>query len=222
MSVFILHLETSTPICSVALSKNGQLLGHLDQIGAGFIHGESLTLMIEALLAEQKVTLSMLQAISYSAGPGSYTGLRIGLSTAKGLCFALQIPLIAIPTHLSLLQIGLESEQTQITSIVTMLDARRMEVYFEAFDQHGVSKTPLCCQIIEAHSLNPYKPCVVIGDANEKVAALIQDSQIQYLNTPLSAKYQSKIAFDLYQEGKFEDTAYCSPIYLKGANGVLL
>jgi tRNA threonylcarbamoyladenosine biosynthesis protein TsaB len=178
--------------------------------------------MIEALLDEQKVTLSMLQAISYSAGPGSYTGLRIGLSTAKGLCFALQIPLIAIATHLSLLQIGLESEQTQITSFVTMLDARRMEVYFEAFDQHGVSKTPLCCQIIEAHSLDPYKPCVVIGDANEKVAALIQDSQIHYLNTPLSAKYQSKIAFDLYQEGKFEDTAYCSPIYLKGANGVLL
>jgi tRNA A37 threonylcarbamoyladenosine modification protein TsaB len=103
-----------------------------------------------------------------------------------------------------------------------MLDARRMEVYFEAFDQHGASKTPLCCQIIEAHTLDPYKPGVVIGDANEKVAALIQDSQIQYLNTPLSAKYQSKIAFDLYQEGKFEDTAYCSPIYLKGANGVLL
>jgi tRNA threonylcarbamoyladenosine biosynthesis protein TsaB len=215
MSVFLLHLETSTPICSVALSKNGQLLGHLDQIGDGFIHGESLTLMIEALLAEQKVTLSMLQAISYSAGPGSYTGLRIGLSTAKGLCFALQIPLIAIPTHQSLLQIGLEILGPQNANIVTMLDARRMEVYFEAFDQNGASKTPLCCQIIEAHTLDPYMPCVVIGDANEKVAALIQDSQIQYLNTPLSAKYQSKIAFDFYQEGKFEDTAYCSPIYLK-------
>jgi tRNA threonylcarbamoyladenosine biosynthesis protein TsaB len=222
MSVFILHLETSTPICSVALSKNGHLLGHLDQVGDGFIHGESLTLMIEALLAEQEVTLSMLQAISYSAGPGSYTGLRIGLSTAKGLCFALQIPLIAIPTHQSLLQIGLEFHGSENANIVTLLDARRMEVYFEAFDMRGANLTPLCCQIMEANTLDPYKPCVVIGDANEKVAALIQVAQIQYCNTPLSAKYQSKIAFELFQVQQFEDTAYCSPIYLKGANGVLL
>ena len=94
MSLLILHLETSTKICSVALSQDGIILAHNDQTGDGYIHGEALTLMIEALLQNAHKTLQDLQAISFSSGPGSYTGLRIGLSTAKGLCYALSIPLI--------------------------------------------------------------------------------------------------------------------------------
>jgi tRNA threonylcarbamoyladenosine biosynthesis protein TsaB len=99
MSAYILHLETSTKICSVAISQNGVLLAYQDQTGEAYIHGEELTLMIQALLRQTNLNLQNISAISYSSGPGSYTGLRIGLSTAKGLCFALSIPLIALPTH---------------------------------------------------------------------------------------------------------------------------
>lgn len=222
MSVFLLHLETSTKICSVAISKDGVVLDYLDRTGDGFIHGEQLTLMIEELLEKQQFKLHDLHAISYSSGPGSYTGLRIGLSTAKGLCFALQIPLIAIPTHQSLFQIGLLHATSEQQTIICMLDARRMEVYFEAFDQYGHTLAPLSCQIIEAQSLKTYLPCVVVGDANEKVAALIDDPQVQFINEDISAQYQAKLAFDKYQKQQFEDLAYCGPIYLKGANGVLL
>lgn len=222
MSVLLLHLETSTKICSVALSKDGVVLGYLDRIGDGFIHGESLTLMIEEVLEKHQIPFTALSGISYSAGPGSYTGLRIGLSTAKGLCFALQIPLIAIPTHQSLCQIGLLHTSSQQQKIICMLDARRMEVYFEGFDSAGRVIEPLSCQIIEAQSLKSHLPCVVVGDANEKVAALIADPEVQFINDLLSAQYQAKLAFEKYQKQLFEDLAYCGPIYLKGANGVLL
>lgn len=222
MSVNLLHLETSTKICSVAISKDGVVLDYLDRTGDGFIHGEQLTLMIEELLEKQQFKLHDFHAISYSSGPGSYTGLRIGLSTAKGLCFAMQIPLIAIPTHQSLYQIGKLNASPKHSAIVCLLDARRMEVYFEAFDQYGHTLAPLSCQIIEAQSLKTYLPCVVVGDANEKVAALITDPEVLYVNDLLSAQYQAKCAFEKFQKQQFEDLAYCGPIYLKGANGVLL
>lgn len=222
MSVLLLHLETSTKICSVALSKDGVVLGYLDRIGDGFIHGESLTLMIEEVLEKHQIPFTALSGISYSAGPGSYTGLRIGLSTAKGLCFALQIPLIAIPTHQSLCQIGLLHTSSQQQKIICMLDARRMEVYFEGYDTRGNLIKPLCCQIIDANSFNSFLPCLVVGDANDKIAALIADPEVQFINDLLSAQYQAKLAFEKYQKQLFEDLAYCGPIYLKGANGVLL
>ena len=222
MSILLLHLETSTKICSVALSKDGVVLGYLDRIGDGFIHGESLTLMIKEILEKCQIPLTALSGISYSAGPGSYTGLRIGLSTAKGLCFALQIPLIAIPTHQSLFQIGILKATAKQKAIVCMLDARRMEVYFEGYDTRGNLIKPLCCQIIDANSFNAFLPCLVVGDANDKIAALIEDPRVSFIDEKLSAKYQATLAYKKYQEKHFEDLAYCSPIYLKGANGVLL
>lgn len=222
MSILLLHLETSTKICSVALSKDGVVLDYLDRIGDGFIHGESLTLMIEEILEKCQIPLTALSGISYSAGPGSYTGLRIGLSTAKGLCFALQIPLIAIPTHQCLFQIGILKATAKQKAIVCMLDARRMEVYFEGYDTRGNLIKPLCCQIIDANSFNAFLPCLVVGDANDKIAALIGDPEVLFIDESLSAQYQSKLAFEKYQKQQFEDIAYCGPIYLKGANGVLL
>jgi tRNA threonylcarbamoyladenosine biosynthesis protein TsaB len=206
----------------VAISKDGVVLDYLDRTGDGFIHGEQLTLMIEELLEKQQFKLHDFHAISYSSGPGSYTGLRIGLSTAKGLCFATQIPLIAIPTHQSLCQIGHLHASSHQQTIICMLDARRMEVYFESFDTRGNVIEPLSCQIIDANSFNAFLPCLVIGDANEKIAALIEDPGVSFIDVKLSAKYQAILAYKKYQEKHFEDLAYCSPIYLKGANGVLL
>jgi tRNA threonylcarbamoyladenosine biosynthesis protein TsaB len=103
-----------------------------------------------------------------------------------------------------------------------MLDARRLEVYFEGFDTRGNVIEHLRCQIIDANSFNAFLPCLVVGDANEKIAALTEDPRVSFIDEKLSAKYQATLAYKKYQEQHFEDLAYCSPIYLKGANGVLL
>ncbi len=222
MSALILHLETSTKICSVALSQNGTLLSYLDKTGDGYIHGEQLTLMITELLLRTGVQLQDLSAISYSAGPGSYTGLRIGLSTAKGLCFAMQIPLIAIPTHQILFQIAKETGLTTDAEVFALLDARRSEVYLQTFDAQGDTLQHLQCALLEKTVLTELSSMIVVGDANEKAKSYWTDPSIQWLDQPLSAKFQVKPAQQALEMNAFEDLAFCSPIYLKGANGVLL
>jgi tRNA threonylcarbamoyladenosine biosynthesis protein TsaB len=222
MSALILHLETSTKICSVALSENGKLLSYLDKSGDGYIHGEQLTLMITEVLNNTRFQLKDLSAVSYSSGPGSYTGLRIGLSTAKGLCFALQIPLIAIPTHQNLFQIAEETGLTTDAEVFALLDARRSEVYLQTFDAQGSTLRELQCALLENSVVTAMNSIVVVGDANEKAKTYWTDPSIQWLEQPLCAKFQAAPAYKAYQMKAFEDLAYCSPIYLKGANGVLL
>jgi tRNA threonylcarbamoyladenosine biosynthesis protein TsaB len=222
MSALILHLETSTKICSVAISQNGVLLAYQDQTGEGYIHGEELTLMIQALLRQTNLNLQNISAISYSSGPGSYTGLRIGLSTAKGLCFALQIPLIAIPTHQILFQIARETSLATDAEVFTLLDARRTEVYMQIFDAQGATLSELQCALLENTVVSELSSIIVVGDANEKAKTYWTDPSIQWLDQALCAKFQAEPAFMAFEMKAFEDLAYCSPIYLKGANGVLL
>jgi len=222
MSTLILHLETSTKICSVAISENGVLRAYQDQTGEGYIHGEELTLMIQTLLRQTNLNLKDLSAISYSSGPGSYTGLRIGLSTAKGLCFALQIPLLAIPTHQILFQIAKENNLTTGVHVFALLDARRTEVYLQTFDAQGNSVQQLQCALLENTALPESDSITVVGDANEKAKTYWTDPSIQWIDAPLSAKFQAQIVAQAFENQTFEDLAYCSPIYLKGANGVLL
>ena len=222
MNPLILHLETSTKVCSVALSQNGILLSHLDQSSDGYIHGEVLTLMIQDVLQSAKVTLEQIHAISYSSGPGSYTGLRIGLSTAKGLCFALQIPLIAIPTHLALFELAKQNGLSSPTSVLALLDARRTEVYMQIFDSEGNSQEKVHCALLENTSITAFIPAFVVGDANEKAMTYWEQQNLTWINTKLSAQYQVLPALTAFENQTFEDLAYCSPIYLKGANGVLL
>lgn len=222
MSTIILHLETSTKICSVAVSKDGKLIAHSDQTGDGYIHGEALTLMIEALLQNSNLTLQDIQAISYSSGPGSYTGLRIGLSTAKGLCFALTIPLLALPTHQILLQVSKEFNQNKNQRVIALLDARRTEAYMEVFDAQGKSIQSLHCALLEQTDISCYLPALVVGDSNLKAQTYWTSQDLIWINEALSARFQVQVAFQKFQAQQFEDLAYCSPIYLKGANGVLL
>jgi tRNA threonylcarbamoyladenosine biosynthesis protein TsaB len=222
MSTLILHLETSTKICSVALSKDGILLAHKDQTADGFIHAEALTLMIEALLQHSNLTLQDLQAISYSSGPGSYTGLRIGLSTAKGLCFALAIPLLALPTHQILFQISKEFDLNENKRVIALLDARRTEAYMEVFDAQGKSIQNLHCALLEQTDISSYLPALVVGDSNLKAQTYWSSKDLIWIDEPVSARFQAQVAFVKFQAQQFEDLAYCSPIYLKGANGVLL
>jgi len=222
MSPLILHLETSTKICSVALSQDGILLAHNDQTGDGYIHGEALTLMIEALLQNTHKTLPDLQAISFSSGPGSYTGLRIGLSTAKGLCYALSIPLIAIPTHQILFQMAIKSSSERPKNTIALLDARRTEVYMEVFDTQGKSIQYLQCALLEQTDISSFLPALVVGDSNLKAQTYWTSNELIWRNEVLSARFQVQVAFQKFQAQQFEDLAYCSPIYLKGANGALL
>ena len=132
---YILHLETSTKVCSVALSKEGKLVQKMETSEDGYVHGEKLTLFIQEVLAKEGISPKFLKAISVASGPGSYTGLRIGVSSAKGLCYALGIPLISVDT----LQVLAKQVVIENGLIVPMLDARRMEVYSAIFDS--------CCNV---------------------------------------------------------------------------
>ena len=125
MSCVFLHLETATKVCSVALSVDGNLVALKESNSDAYIHGEYLTLFIEEVLQVSNINIEQLSAVSISSGPGSYTGLRIGVSTAKGLCFGLQIPLIEIETLDALMQKGMKINET--ANLLAVLDARRMD-----------------------------------------------------------------------------------------------
>jgi len=217
MNNYILHLETATKVCSVALSNNGNMVSCKETMAEGFIHSESLTLFIEKVMAEANVSLSALSAISVSSGPGSYTGLRIGLSTAKGLCFALKIPLISVETLLALKElvpIGPES-------IIPMLDARRMEVYAQVFASDGTVLQSLEAIELDETSFSEFEPFIVCGDGAAKCKEMWGNRNIIWTDQLLcSAKGQVSIAFEKFQKKEFENLAYFTPIYLKDANGV--
>ena len=144
----ILNLETSTTNCSVALSLNGELLFLKEDNSAQYSHAERLHIYIDAVLKEAQIERSQIDAVAVSKGPGSYTGLRIGVSAAKGLCFGLDIPLIALPT----LEVLANKIQTEAGCIVATLDARRMEVYSAVFDTNHQCIDPTTAKILNAES----------------------------------------------------------------------
>jgi tRNA threonylcarbamoyladenosine biosynthesis protein TsaB len=217
MNNHILHIETATKVCSVALSTNGKLIACKESIADGFIHSEALTLYIEETLREGRVSLSELNAISISSGPGSYTGLRIGLSTAKGLCFALNIPLISIETLLALTELVTTGNE----SIIPMLDARRMEVYAQVIASDGSILQALDSIELDATTFSEFEPFQVCGDGAAKCKEMWGHRNIIWNENLLSsAKGQVTIAYDKFQKKEFENLAYFTPIYLKDANGV--
>lgn len=214
MKHYILHLETSTQVCSVGLSLNGELIALKEITDQGYVHGEMITLFVEDVLKEVGISISMLSAVSVSSGPGSYTGLRIGVSTAKGLCYALNIPLIAIDSLQCLEQVGRINHPTE--TIVAMIDARRMEVFSSIFDPNGKAVKNISADILDETSYEEYLPFTVIGDAVTKVKAIWENRAIQFDERCIaSARGQVKIAFEKFQKQDFEDVAYFEPFYLK-------
>lgn len=212
----ILSLETSTPICSIALHQNGVMIGEksLDVPGA---HSEKLVGMIDSLLDECQLSIKQVSAVAVSEGPGSYTGLRIGVSVAKGLAFAGDIPLIAIST-LKALSYGAKSEIEDTGLIVAMLDARRMEVYREVFDQDLNSVRKLDSEVIDEESFSDLLEkgkVYFVGDAAEKVSKVIHYANAVFLDIKISAEYVGVLAFEKFQKGEFADLAYFVPNYLK-------
>jgi tRNA threonylcarbamoyladenosine biosynthesis protein TsaB len=214
----ILCIETATTNCSVALSIHGSVTFFKEtnptNIKAkGFSHAEILHQFIETVLTEAKVNKTDLDAIAVSKGPGSYTGLRIGVSAAKGLCFALDIPLISVPTLTSL------ASKIQNATVIPMLDARRMEVYAAVFSSTMKQVQETSAIILDAHSFSTYLSRGVvyfIGDGVAKFQDICQDSNAIFEPNALpSAIEMGPISEMKFQNNAFEDVAYFEPFYLK-------
>ncbi|MDN3664492.1 tRNA (adenosine(37)-N6)-threonylcarbamoyltransferase complex dimerization subunit type 1 TsaB [Algibacter miyuki] len=215
MSTFILNIETATTNCSVSISKNGETVVLKEDNDKSYSHAERLHVYIDEALKEVGITGADLSAIAISKGPGSYTGLRIGVSTAKGLCFALDKPLIAVPTLEALAhQVALESGV-----VVAMLDARRMEVYSAIYDASFTEIRETQAQILEDNAfaeLLQSGKVYFIGNGVEKTKTLITDSNAIFVEDKLpSANEMSALAYEKYQNNNFEDVAYFEPYYLK-------
>ena len=211
---YILNIETATKNCSVALAKDGETLFFSEISDLGYSHAEKLHVFIEEILVKAKIAPKDLNAIAISSGPGSYTGLRIGVSTAKGLCFALDIPLISIDTLTSL------ASQVHIDNgiVIPMIDARRMEVYSAIFDSKNNMIRKVEAEIITESSFNEFAETIYfVGDSNDKVKQILTNSNFVFLDDIKypSAKDMSAISYQKFQEKIFEDLAYYEPYYLK-------
>ena len=210
---YILQIETSTTNCSVAISKNGETIA-LKEVSNGYSHAENLHVFVKDALAENKLDYSDLDAIAVSKGPGSYTGLRIGVSTAKGLCFSLDIPLIAIET-LEVLAHQINMDQG---FIVPMIDARRMEAYTKVFDANFNEVRAIEAQILDNQSFDVFLKLgkiTFVGNKTEKTQEVIQHENAMFINSLPSAKEMSSLAYDKYKKNDIEDVAYFEPYYLK-------
>ncbi|MFA4868299.1 MAG: tRNA (adenosine(37)-N6)-threonylcarbamoyltransferase complex dimerization subunit type 1 TsaB [Pedobacter sp.] len=214
----ILQLETATQVCSAAISINGETVALKEQMASN-IHAGSLTLFIQDVMDTAGLRFSDLDAVAVSKGPGSYTGLRIGVSTAKGLCFALDLPLIGIDT-LQMMSAGFLATQEDYTGLIcAMIDARRMEVFTALFDTQLDYIGNTEAKIIDEHSfadeLNA--SCITfIGDGALKCAAVIQHANASFSEQNFnSAANMSKLALKAYKNAEFEDVAYFEPFYLK-------
>lgn len=211
---YILHLETATKVCSVALSHKGELIAIKEMEEEGYSHGENLTLFIQDVIAEASIETKDLDAISVASGPGSYTGLRIGAATAKGLCYALNIPLIAIDALTSLAE---QAKETHLNiNLCSLIDARRMEVYNLFVDQDSKPLKEITADIIEADSYSEFEPFIYFGDGAKKLEEIWAGRNCSIDESiRSSAKGQVELAYRKFQEGDFEDVAYWEPFYLK-------
>ncbi|MCX6183209.1 MAG: tRNA (adenosine(37)-N6)-threonylcarbamoyltransferase complex dimerization subunit type 1 TsaB [Bacteroidetes bacterium] len=214
----ILNLDTSTKLCSVSVAKDGVLLSLKEEYDDNYSHAEKLNVFIEAALSEAKISFKELNAIAVSKGPGSYTGLRIGVSTAKGLCFGLGIPLLAIDT-LKSLSYGASSHPEYISGslLCPMLDARRMEVYSQIFDEKGNELRGIEAQIIDENSFaDSTQKMFVFGDGAQKCMSVLSNSNISLLpNIQTSAQWMITFSEAQFNAKAFEDVAYFEPFYLK-------
>ena len=216
MGIYILNIETSTKACSVALHKNGELIVCREDVTANFSHSEKLLKFISELFSDEKLSLSDLDAIAVSMGPGSYTGLRIGVSTAKGLCYGLDIPLISIST-LKAMSFGMALE-IKANLYCPMIDARRMEVYSAFFDINNTEVRKIQADIIDENSYKKEleKKVVFFGDGSEKLIEKIKDKNAIFVSDiHPSAKNMGLLSYQKFTKSLFEDLAYFEPFYLK-------
>jgi len=213
----VLSLETSTRVCSVALHSEMQLLGSYEVL-VEKSHSKIITVLIEELLSNTGYSYADLDAIAVSKGPGSYTGLRIGVSTAKGLCYALEKPLIGINT-LEAMAEGIKSKVPSDFLLCPMLDARRMEVYTALFDNQLNFVEDTNAKVLNEESVRIYqgKKICFFGDGSFKIKSILSNLHSSFIAEGVypSAKNIGDLAVRAYLNGVFEDTAYFEPYYLK-------
>ncbi|MEH6746376.1 MAG: tRNA (adenosine(37)-N6)-threonylcarbamoyltransferase complex dimerization subunit type 1 TsaB [Maribacter arcticus] len=213
----ILNLETSSTNCSVCLTKDGVILAMKELNSENYSHAEKLHVFIEEVMKEATLKIQDLEAIAVSKGPGSYTGLRIGVSAAKGLCYALGVPLVSVST--------LKSMASQLKSvdedalIIPVLDARRMEVYSAVFDNYLNQVRETKAEIIDEQSFEEYIGSTSVhflGSGAEKIKGIFNSDNLTFhLDVVPSAKEMALISFDKFKNKDFEDVAYFEPYYLK-------
>ncbi|MBF2709375.1 tRNA (adenosine(37)-N6)-threonylcarbamoyltransferase complex dimerization subunit type 1 TsaB [Flavobacterium soyangense] len=211
---YILNIETATKNCSVALAKEGKVILCKEIAEEGYSHAERLHVFIEEIIKEAGITFQDISAIAVSQGPGSYTGLRIGVSAAKGLCFALDIPLIAVDT----LQVLASQAKVSNGLVIPMLDARRMEVYSAIFTPNFENKRAVQAEIITENSFEElHETLYFIGDCAEKCKPILTKENFIFLEEIKypSAKEMSFLSFEKYKKSNFVDVAYFEPYYLK-------
>ena len=211
---YILNIETATKNCSVALAKEGKTILCKEIAEEGYSHAERLHVFIEEIIKEVGITSQDLIAISVSQGPGSYTGLRIGVSAAKGLCYALDIPLIAVDT----LQVMASQVNVSSGLIIPMLDARRMEVYSAIFNPKFEKIRAVQAEIITENSFEELQETLYfVGDCAEKCKTVLTKENYIFLDEIKypSAKEMSGLSFEKYQKNETVDVAYFEPYYLK-------
>lgn len=220
MEPIILHIETATEICSVALSRGKQLIA-LKEESKGLSHAEKLIPFIEELVKSNQLQLSDINAVAVSIGPGSYTGLRIGASTAKGLCYALDIPVITIST-LKSIAIGAQQDRFDIEKpylIAPMIDARRMEVYTTLYSSDMELMNEIHSEIIDEESFRDIMEnhlVIFCGNGMQKCKELLSKyPNAMFSESPLSAQNMIETAYHKFESEDFDDLPYFEPFYLK-------
>lgn len=210
---YILNIETATKNCSVSLAKNGETLILKEFVGEGYTHAEKLHVFINEAVTEAGIKFTELSAVAVSMGPGSYTGLRIGVSAAKGLCYALSLPLIAIDT-LSLLAHKISINEGVI---IPMIDARRMEVYSAVYDKEYKQVRDIKAEVITEALFDSIKGTIhLLGDGAAKCKEILKGDKYIYHDVlyPSSAE-MSKLSYNKYKISDTVDVAYFEPFYLK-------
>ncbi len=213
----LLCIETTTEICSVAISNNNQLLA-LEEVNLNNSHAKLLMSLIDKALLTANVSLNAINAVCFSEGPGSYTGLRIGLSTAKGLCYALDKKLIHVSTLQSIAW-GMRKEKLLDAYYCPLIDAKRMEVYTAIYDTHLALIEDVKSKIITEDTFTEIAKehtLVLAGNGLDKCKKVLQSTpNLIFINIQTSAAYMIELAYEKYEKQQFENVAYVEPFYLK-------
>ncbi len=218
----ILNIETATPVCSICISKDGQAL-LTKEILKGQSHAEKLTLLIEEAAKELQISLKELSAVAVSNGPGSYTGLRIGLSVAKGICYALNKPLITLSSLKAIAWGAYRHINRYDVLYCPMIDARRMEVYTTLYDfRQETPLIPIQAKILDEQSFQDFfeqgYSIVFSGNGAVKCQAIVNNASVIYEKMGSSASFLPELSHNAYICETFSDLSYVSPSYLKKPN----
>lgn len=219
---YILHIETTTTVCSVAISENDQILA-VREVNEPNIHASVLTLFIEQVIDKSGIKIENLSAVAVSKGPGSYTGLRIGVSVAKGLCYALDIPLVSVDTLQAMAGafVAKDEDRSKNALYCPMIDARRMEVFTAFYDANLDKVSSTQALIVGADTFAEYfdrwESIILLGTGADKFSELFKDVSGMkiYSGFENSASYLIGEAYSKYITGEFENLVYFEPFYLK-------